>query len=126
MPVPAKADGMPLAAAGPHTRKDTAPGQAKAANHRHHRVAYTGESLDWHLISAYANANSQEGLRHYKNCISLLPTVEHIDVSASVAPFKICAWCTNGAKNDLSVEVFVTLCLCMLVHAGYRVEPLRR
>ncbi|ABO55014.1 conserved hypothetical protein [Burkholderia vietnamiensis G4] len=84
---------------------------------------YTGERLDWHLISKYANAESQEGRHHYKAGFALLPTVDHVEASAVAASFKICAWRTNDAKNDLSVEGFFALCARVLEHAGYRVEP---
>lgn len=85
--------------------------------------AYTGKSLDWHLISTYVNADSQEGGHHYKGGFALLPTVDHVEASANEASFKICAWRTNDAKNDLSVEDFLSLCALVLRHAGYRVEP---
>lgn len=84
---------------------------------------YTGEPLDWHLISTYANADSQEGRHHYKAGFALLPTVDHVEASASAASFKICAWRTNDAKNDLSVEGFLALCEKVLRHSGYRIEP---
>jgi hypothetical protein len=51
------------------------------------------------------------------------PTVDHVEASASAASFKICAWRTNDAKNDLTVEGFLALCARVLAHAGYRVEP---
>lgn len=84
---------------------------------------YTGERLDWHLISTYANTESQERRHHYKAGFALLPTVDHVEASASAASFKICAWRTNDAKNDLTVEGFLALCARVLEHAGYRVEP---
>lgn len=84
---------------------------------------YTGEPLDWRLISTYANAESQEGRHHYKAGFALLPTVDHVEASASAASFKICAWRTNDAKNDLSVEAFIALCARVLIYAGHRVEP---
>ncbi|MGF6642431.1 hypothetical protein [Paraburkholderia sp. GAS82] len=84
---------------------------------------YTGEPLDWRLISTYANTESQEGRHHYKAGFALLPTVDHVEASASSASFKICAWRTNDAKNDLSVEAFIALCARVLIYAGYRVEP---
>lgn len=84
---------------------------------------YTGERLDWHLISTYANTESQEGGHHYKAGFALLPTVDHVEVSVSATAFKICAWRTNDAKNDLSVEDFLALCARVLEHAGYCVEP---
>ncbi|CAB3643595.1 hypothetical protein LMG24076_00410 [Trinickia soli] len=79
--------------------------------------------LDWTLISKYTNAESQEGRHQYKAGFALLPTVDHVEASASSAAFKVCAWRTNDAKNDLSVEGFIALCERVLIHAGYRVDP---
>lgn len=84
---------------------------------------YTGERLDWRLISTYANEQSQAGGRRYKAGFELLPTVDHVEASAATAAFKICGWRTNNAKSDLSVDGFLALCLRVLVHAGYSVEP---
>lgn len=86
------------------------------------RDAYTGEALDWSLISQYDNDLSKEGRHHYKAGFALLPTVDHLSSSASSASFRICAWRTNDAKNDMSVEAFVLLCAKVLIQAGYRVE----
>jgi hypothetical protein len=72
--------------------------------------AYTGEQLDWRLISTYDNDESKLGRYGYKARFALLPTVDHIDAGASEASFRICAWRTNDAKNDLSPAEFVELC----------------
>ena len=74
------------------------------------RDAYTGEKLDWHLISKYDNESSKMDGRRYKATFGLLPTVDHVGDGAGPADFKICAWRTNDAKNDLSLEEFVSLC----------------
>jgi hypothetical protein len=84
--------------------------------------AYTGEALDWHLISQYNNDDSKEGRHHYKAGFALLPTVDHVEASSSSASFLICAWRTNDAKNDLSQAGFIDLCKKVIIHAGYRVE----
>jgi hypothetical protein len=83
--------------------------------------AYTGESLHWHLISKYNNSDSKKGRHGYKASFALLPTVDHVNAGATEASFRICAWRTNDAKNDLSVEDFLSLCQKVLVHAGYKV-----
>lgn len=72
--------------------------------------AYTGEQLDWHLISTYDNDESKLGRHGYKARFALLPTVDHIDAGASEASFRICAWRTNDAKNDLGPAEFIELC----------------
>lgn len=83
--------------------------------------AYTGEALDWHLISKYDNEESKKGRHSYKSGFALLPTVDHVSAGATEASFRICSWRTNDAKNDLSVEDFLSLCERILVHAGYSV-----
>lgn len=86
------------------------------------RDAYTGEALDWTLISRYDNEESKIGRHAYKSGFALLPTVDHVDSAATSASFKICGWRTNDAKHDLSVEAFLELCRAVLAHAGFRVE----
>ena len=84
--------------------------------------AYTGEVLDWSLISTYDNESSKIGRHAYKAGFALLPTVDHVASDATSASFKICGWRTNDAKHDLSVDSFLRLCQSVLEHAGYRVE----
>jgi hypothetical protein len=74
------------------------------------RDSYTGEDLDWGLISKYDNEESKQGRREYKARFALLPTVDHLGDGTGPADFQICAWRTNDAKGDLSLEAFVTLC----------------
>src|SRR5437764_5903952 len=42
------------------------------------RDAYTGELLEWELISTYDNEQSKAGRREYKKTLALLPTVDHV------------------------------------------------
>jgi hypothetical protein len=86
------------------------------------RDAYTGEALHWHLMSTYRNEESKAGRRAYKARFALLPTVDHVCVAPTNSHFNICAWRTNDAKNDLSLDSFVELCQRVLEHAGYRVR----
>jgi hypothetical protein len=65
---------------------------------------YTGEALDWSLLSKYDNASSQQKRRAYKAEFALLPTVDHVSDGRGPADFKICGWRTNDAKHDLSHE----------------------
>lgn len=74
------------------------------------RDAYTGEELDWKLLSTYDNEASRDGGRKYKATFALLPTVDHVADGLGPADFKICGWRTNDAKHDLSLEEFLTLC----------------
>jgi hypothetical protein len=87
--------------------------------------AYTGENLDWHLISTYRNEDSKEGRHAYKATFALLPTVDHVSAEATEASFRICGWRTNDAKNDLSIDQFLDLCERVLTHAGFHVQSPR-
>ena len=84
--------------------------------------AYTGEPLDWSLISTYKNEDSQKGRHAYKAGFALLPTVDHLSSDATEASFRICSWRTNDSKNDLSVDGFMDLCQKVLAHAGFQVS----
>lgn len=86
------------------------------------RDAYTGEELRWELLCAYDNDESKAGRSTYKAQFALLPTVDHVDTSSNAASFKICAWRTNDAKNDLAHGSFLELCERALRHAGYEVK----
>ncbi len=83
--------------------------------------AYTGEKLDWLLISRYDNKTSKIQRRGYKHKFGLLPTVDHVGDGTGPASFKICAWRTNDAKNDLPLSEFVSLCQYVLEHQGFAV-----
>ena len=72
--------------------------------------AYTGEMLNWELISTYRNEDSKAGRHGYKAGFALLPTVDHVTANASEGSFRVCGWRTNDAKNDLSVAAFLELC----------------
>jgi hypothetical protein len=105
-----------------HLKRDKKRGNLTAVNEAYklaiHRAVvesegldqYTGEPLDWSLISTYDNAASKEHRRTYKASFALLPTVDHVGDGLGPADFKICGWRTNDAKHDLSHEGFVELC----------------
>lgn len=105
-----------------HVRRDRNRGNRSASVSEykctiHHAVcasggidAYTGEQLDWSLISTYDNAESKIGRSSYKAKFALLPTVDHAGGGSGPLDFKICAWRTNDAKSDLTIEEFVALC----------------
>ena len=84
--------------------------------------AYTGELLDWKLISTYNNEESKKGKHGYKASLAMLPTVDHVSAGATEGSFCICAWQTNDEKHDLSTERFFELCMKVLRPAGYSVE----
>ena len=77
---------------------------------------YTGEILDWHLVSTYKNASSGEGKTKYKSQYALLPTLDHaLDKDGKLA-FVICSWRVNDAKSDLTEAEFYYLCELVLRH----------
>lgn len=69
---------------------------------------YTGEELNWRLLMKWDNQEAKKGGSKYKKRFALLPSVDHD--SGGRAKFRICAWRTNDAKNDLSYKDFVELC----------------
>jgi hypothetical protein len=71
---------------------------------------YTGEELNWELISTYSNQDSKAARSKYKAGLALLPTVDHVAREDGSYDFVICGWRTNDAKNDLSSAEFVELC----------------
>lgn len=111
-----------------HVKRDRARGNTTATNEEYklaiHKAvcesngkdAYTGEKLDWSLLSKYNNRQSKEHGRYYKKQFALLPSVDHIGDGRGTADFKICSWRTNDAKNDMSLEEFVGLCRKVLMH----------
>ncbi|UXI65949.1 hypothetical protein [Tahibacter amnicola] len=117
-----------------HARRDRGRGYTCAVPHYKNEIhkavcasagkdVYTGELLDWRLISTYDNAESKAGRHKYKATFALLPTVDHFLADATSVSFRICAWRTNDAKHDLALRDFLTLCRSVLEHAGYTVTP---
>jgi hypothetical protein len=80
------------------------------------RDSYTGNALNWSLISTYKNEASKSGGRHYRAQFALLPTVDHADDGHGPADFKICSCRTNDAKSDLTLAEFVQLCKDVVSH----------
>lgn len=105
-----------------HVKRDKKRGNTTATNESYKKAihqavclsngkdAYTGEPLDWSLLSKYDNAASQQGGRKYKAGFALLPTVDHVGDGLGPADFKICGWRTNDAKHDLTLPDFLDLC----------------
>lgn len=83
--------------------------------------AYTGEPLDWTLLSRYDNTDSAEGGRSYKHGFARLPTIDHVSDGLGPADFKICGWRVNDAKHDLDIPSFLGVCRAVLEHHGFTV-----
>ena len=111
-----------------HVKRDRKRGNDQATNEEY-KVAihdaviesngndfYTGEKLDWSLLSKYDNEESKAFKREYKKMFALLPTVDHVNDGLGPADFKICSWRTNDSKNDLTYSEFVDLCKKVINH----------
>lgn len=118
-----------------HVRRDRKRGNATAIGEAYRvaihaavaagggRDAYTGEALDWSLLSRYDNVESAEGGRTYKHGFARLPTVDHVGDGLGPADFKICGWRVNDAKHDLDMPAFLGVCRAVLEHHGFTVAP---
>jgi hypothetical protein len=83
---------------------------------------YTGEQLNWKLISKYRNEEARVGGRQYKKKFWYLPTVDHYDNNRENPTFKICAWKTNDCKNDLTLNEFLEVCEKVLNHNKNKIK----
>ncbi len=111
-----------------HVRRDRKRGNTAVTNEEYnlaiHRAViesegrdfYTGEMLNWSLISTYENAQSKTDGRRYKATFALLPTVDHVHDGLGPADFKICSWRVNDAKHDLPLSEFLELCEKVIHH----------
>jgi len=70
---------------------------------------YTGEQLNWPLLSRFNNTEAKKGGSVYLRRFSLLPTVDHYD-NRKKLNFVICSWRVNDAKNYMSHNEFIELC----------------
>lgn len=80
------------------------------------RDAYTGEMLDWSLLSKWRNNEAKDQGNAYKQKFALLPSVDHISDRRDTTSFAICSLRTNSAKSDLSVDEFYSLCRQVVTH----------
>ena len=87
---------------------------------------YTGEKLNWSLISQYDNEKSKKLGRAYKKELAALPTLDHVDDGLGEPNFVISSWRTNDAKHDLSRDEFLALCSAVLKHHGFSVAKGRK
>jgi hypothetical protein len=80
------------------------------------RDFYTGEPLDWSLISKWDNASANRGKGQHKKAFALLPTVDHTEDEQGTLIFVICAYYVNDAKSNLTLKEFYQLCERVLEH----------
>jgi len=77
------------------------------------RDPYTGEKLEWELISKWDSKEKHPD--GYKRKFLLMPTVDH--VFSDGLKFEICSWRTNDGKADLSPKEFVEFCGLVARHS---------
>ena len=80
------------------------------------RDFYTGEPLDWSIISKYRNEDSTAGKRKYKKQFAKLPSVDHTLDEQGNLKFVICSWLVNDSKSDMTLAEFYELCESVLRH----------
>jgi hypothetical protein len=80
------------------------------------RDYYTGQALDWSLISTYDSEQSKAGRDVYLRTFANLPTVDHVIAEDGKVKFVICSWRVNDCKTHLSEEEFLSLCEQVLAH----------
>lgn len=81
------------------------------------RDYYTGEKLDWSLVSTYCNEASQVGRTAYKAGFAMLPTVDHVMSENGRYDFVICGWRTNDCMSDLKYPEFIEVCRKVIAKA---------
>lgn len=80
------------------------------------RDYYTGEPLDWSIISKYRNKDSKRGKKKYKQQLVSLPSVDHTLDKKGNLKFVICSWRVNDSKSDMTLPEFYALCESVLRH----------
>jgi hypothetical protein len=80
------------------------------------RDYYTGQPLDWGLISTYDNEQSKAGRDVYLRTFANLPTVDHVVAEDGKVKFVICSWRVNDCKTHLSEDEFLSICEQVLAH----------
>ncbi len=83
---------------------------------------YTGQRLDWSLISKYDNTKAKSGGWKYKHTFALLPSVDHDRNPDGAYTFRICGWRTNDCKSSLTLSELFTFCELILEN-GKKTEP---
>jgi hypothetical protein len=84
------------------------------------RDFYTGEALDWSLVSTWDNDSAKSGRTKYKKTLALLPTIDHTLDKEGRPKFVICSWYVNDVKSDLTLDEFYGLCKRVLKYRDER------
>lgn len=86
------------------------------------RDFYTGEPLDWSLISTFENKAAKAGGSKYKQTLRMLPTVDHCFDEKGQPRLVICSYEVNDAKSNLPLQEFYRLCESVLRHRDRRIK----
>jgi hypothetical protein len=79
------------------------------------RDHWTGEPMRWDLLGRYDSSESALRGGAYKKELAMKPTIDHRN-SEPVCDFVICAWRTNDAKHDMSIDELKECCRLVLEH----------
>jgi hypothetical protein len=69
---------------------------------------YTGEKINWELISKVKTLKREEYVNDFLNANAMLPAVDHINPEEF--GFEICSWISNESKSCMTPEEFVGFC----------------
>jgi hypothetical protein len=81
---------------------------------------YTGELLDWSLVSTWNNDSAKIGRVTFKKSFALLPTIDHTLDEHGKSKFVICSWYVNDVKSDLTLPEFYRMCELALKYRDER------
>jgi hypothetical protein len=71
---------------------------------------YTGERMAWEKINTWDSTKGKDWPDNLIKSFYLMPTVDHVDPSASVLEFQICSWRINECKSGLTPQEFIEVC----------------
>jgi hypothetical protein len=69
---------------------------------------YTGEKLNWGLISKKRTLKKEEFVNDYLHTYAMHPAVDHINPEEF--GFEICSWISNESKSSMTPDEFVEFC----------------
>jgi hypothetical protein len=69
---------------------------------------YTGEKINWGLISKEKNLKKGDYIDNYLNRYAMYPAVDHI--IPGEFEFEICSWISNESKSSMTPDEFVDFC----------------
>jgi hypothetical protein len=79
---------------------------------------YTGEKINWGLISKEKNLKKGDYIDNYLNRYAMYPAVDHI--IPGEFEFEICSWISNESKSSMTPDEFVDFCRKVVSFRGPR------